>query len=149
MIIDEMSELKNYISLNPNFAKVLDFLNKNKIENFSQGRYEIEGLDIYLNIDEYVTKEINESNPEAHRNYIDIQIVLKGNEVIGYNTLSNSTVKKEYNKEKDIEFFESNCEYIKACAGRFFIFFPNDVHHPCISDGKKSNIKKAVFKIKI
>ena len=55
----------------------------------------------------------------------------------------------EYNPEKDIEFIKANCDFIKANPGRFFIFTPDDIHQPCITDCDVSEIKKAVFKLKI
>lgn len=149
MIVDELTNFKNYINLNENFSKVLDFITKNDLKNMSAGSYEIEGKTLFVNIDEYKTKAITESVPEAHRNYIDIQIVLNGHEKIGYSNLKNGKTEIEYNSERDIEFLRADCEYLKAHEGRFYIFFPQDLHHPCITDENQSDIKKAVFKIKL
>ena len=80
----------------------------------------------------------------------DIQIVLKGHEKIGYVPLKDAlSTEIEYNPEKDIEFIKANCDFIKANPDRFFIFTPDDIHQPCITDGDVSEIKKAVFKVKI
>lgn len=147
MIIDNLKNFNNYIKLHKNFEQVEKYLEK--IKEFEPGRHEIDGNNLYVNIDEYVTKNVSESKPEAHRKYIDIQIVLSGNEKIGYANINSGKSIAEYNNEKDIEFLDANCEYIKADSSRFFIFFPEDIHHPCISDGEKSHIIKAVFKIKI
>lgn len=149
MIVDELVNFKNYINLNENFQKVLDFMTKNDLKNMSAGSYEIDGRNLYVNIDKYKTKAITESVPEAHRNYIDIQIVLNGHEKIGYSNITNGKTEISYNFERDIEFLHADCEYLKAYEGRFFIFFPQDLHHPCITDGNQSDIKKAVFKIKL
>lgn len=147
MIIDNLENFHKYIKLHNGFGKVEKFLDK--IGGLNSGSYEIEGKNIYVNIDEYSTKNLSESKPEAHKKYIDIQIVLSGYEKIGYASINSGKSVIEYNEEKDIEFLDADCEYMKANPGKFFIFFPEDIHHPCISDGEKSNIKKAVFKIKI
>ncbi len=149
MIVDDIENLFKYECINNNFKKVIQFIDSNDLKNMPAGSYEIIGKDIYVNIDEYETKSETESMPEAHKNYIDIQIVLFGHEKIGYANLKNAKTTIEYNKEKDIAFYKANSEYLKAEEGRFFVFFPQDVHHPCITDNVKSKIKKAVFKIKI
>lgn len=149
MIVDDLKNFENYIVINDKFKKVSDFLKNNDLKSMEKGSYEIDGKDIYVNIDEYKTKAITESSPEAHKNYLDIQIVLKGHEKIGYANIETAKTVVPYDKERDIEFLSANCEYIKAYEGRFFIFFPQDLHHPCITDDAQSDIKKAVFKIKL
>ena len=147
MIIDDLENFGKYVKLNKNFEKIAVFLAENDLKKLEKGSYEIDGRDIYVNIDEYETKET--SLPEAHRAYADIQIVLEGNEKIGYSDIKNGVTAIEYNKEKDIEFLNAECEFLKAYSGRFFVFFPQDIHQPCITDGLKSQVKKAVFKIKL
>ena len=149
MIIDELKNFKNYINVNEKFKKVADFLTEHDLSNMTAGSYEIDGRDIYVNIDEYKTKAITDSIPEAHRKYIDIQIVISGHEKIGFADVETGETEIAYDENRDIEFLKANCEYIKARNGRFFIFFPQDLHHPCITDDIQSEIKKAVFKIKI
>ncbi|MBQ2645498.1 YhcH/YjgK/YiaL family protein [bacterium] len=147
IIVDDLKNFDFYINLNKNFKTVKDFLDKNELNNMEIGSYEIIDSDIYVNIDEYQTKE--SSLAEAHRNYIDIQIVLDGNEKIGYTNIKNGKIEIPYNLEKDIEFFQADCDFIKADNTKFFIFYPQDIHQPCISDENKTKVKKAVFKIKI
>ena len=147
MIIDDIKNFETYLNLHKRFKDVFKFMRENKLSDLKKGCYEIDGKNLYVNIDEYQTK--TDSIPEAHREYIDIQIVLSGNEKIGYANYSNGTTEITYNAEKDIEFLKADCEYIKANNKKFFIFFPQDIHHPCITDEKPCSIKKAVFKIKI
>ncbi|MCR5262168.1 MAG: YhcH/YjgK/YiaL family protein [Candidatus Gastranaerophilales bacterium] len=147
MIVDDLKNFDLYLDLNKNFKKVSDFLTKNDLSDMPTGSYELDGRNIYVNIDEYETKQ--SSFPEAHRNYLDIQIILKGHEKIGYADYKTGKTEIAYNPEKDIEFLSADCEFLKAYKGRFFIFYPQDIHQPCITDGEKSNVKKAVFKIKL
>lgn len=150
MILDTLKNLEKYEKIHFGIKKCADFMKTHDMENLEKGRYEIDGNAIYLNIDEYNTKEKNESLPEAHRLYADIQTVLKGKELIGYcSDKSACQTEIEYNKDKDIEFLSGTCEYFKAGKGIFLLFLPNEVHHPCITDEKREFIKKAVFKIKI
>lgn len=147
MIVDSIENFSKYVNMNEKFQVVEKFLKENKLSEMPVGSYDIQARDIYVNIDEYSTK--NTSIPEAHRKYIDIQMVLCGHEKIGYASISDGKTEIEYDENRDIEFLSADCEFLKADFGRFFIFYPQDIHQPCITDGKSSQIKKAVFKIKI
>lgn len=147
MILDNIENFNKYICLNNNFKKISDYLAEHDLLNMQTGCYEIDGRNLYVNIDEYETKD--SSIPEAHRQYIDVQIVLDGHEKIGYANVNCGKSEIDYNAEKDIEFLSADCEYLKAYKGRFFIFYPQDIHQPCITDEEKSKVKKAVFKIKL
>ena len=53
MIIDDLKNLKNYESVNPLFAKVIEFLKNNDLKAMEPGKYEIEGKDLFLNLTVY------------------------------------------------------------------------------------------------
>ena len=50
MIIDKIENLKNYVSLNPYFAKVVEFLEKTDLNSLENGKHEIDGKDCFVNI---------------------------------------------------------------------------------------------------
>ena len=147
MIVDGIENFGKYTSLHKRFEEVEKYLKEHDLKSLKCGKYEIDGKNLYVNIDEYTTKET--SIPEAHREYIDIQIVLDGHEKIGYADYKKGKTEIAYDGERDIEFLKAECEYFKAKTGRFFVFYPQDLHQPCITDGESSKVKKAVFKIKI
>lgn len=149
MILDVLENLKKYENIHYGIKKCIDFMKENNIEELKKGRYEIDGKNIYLNIDEYTTKEKTESFPEAHRFYADIQTVIEGEEFIGYCDKKSCQTKIEYDNEKDIEFLSGECEYLDAKKGNFFLFLPDEVHHPCIINKERNFVRKAVFKIRI
>ncbi len=72
MIVDDLKNFDKYLNINPDFKKVSDFIKDNNLLDMQTGRHEIDSDKIYVNIDEYSTK--TDSIPEAHRNYIDIQM---------------------------------------------------------------------------
>ena len=53
------------------------------------------------------------------------------------------------NKENDYDFYECETTPIKVSAGMFTIFFPEDLHMPCIKAEESSYVKKVVVKVKI
>lgn len=148
MIIDTLDNLSNYTSLNPLFAKVVDFLKANNLNKLEAGKYEIQGKDLFVNIATAKGKSPDEAVLETHRKMIDIQIPLSGDETYGYTPAANLP-EVPYNDEKDIsKFGDLMAECFVTChPGMFAIFFPQDGHAPCISF--EPEIKKAIFKISV
>lgn len=149
MIYDNIKNLKKYNSLHKNFYLVEEFINNNDLKLLECQKYPIKNDDVYVIIQEYLTKDENSSLLEAHKKYIDIQYVIQGEEKIGIAMLSSTLEATEYSQERDIIFLNGKHEYINANSKNFFIFFPQDAHKPSISIDKTSSVKKAVFKIKI
>ena len=50
MIIDKLENLKKYESVNPLFAKVVEFLQQNDLNALEAGKHEIVGKDLFANI---------------------------------------------------------------------------------------------------
>jgi len=147
MIKDELKKYKNYKNLDNNIKKGLEFLENTDFSALDDGRYELFD-DNYVNIQTYNTKE--DADFEAHRDYIDIQYIISGEERIGVTSYSSCTTTVPYNKEKDIEFLKGNGKYFELKEGEFMILYPKDAHKPSISIDKSNSVKvrKAVVKIK-
>lgn len=148
MIIDTLDNLSSYASLNPLFAKVVEFMKANDLNKLEAGKYDIEGKDLFLNIAIAKGKAPDEAVLETHRKMIDIQIPLSGDETYGYTPAANLP-EAAYNDEKDItKFGDLPAEsYITCHPGMFAVFFPQDGHAPCISF--EPEIKKAIFKVSV
>ena len=84
MIVDHLSNLYKYIFLNSNISKAIDFIKNNDLLSLPQGKTVIDGDEIFILRDTYPSKIENECFFEGHLKYLDIQIVLKGSEYIGY-----------------------------------------------------------------
>ena len=147
MIIDKVENLKNYASVNPLFAKVVAFLEQNDLNALETGKHEIEGKDLFVNIQMAKGKTPDEAVIETHDKMIDIQIPLSDDETFGY-TQRDLLPKAEYNAEKDITKIPGLAadSYVTCQPGMMAIFFPQDGHAPCIAGVPE--IKKAIFKVK-
>jgi YhcH/YjgK/YiaL family protein len=148
MIIDKLENLKNYASLNPLFPKVVEFLQQNDLNALEPGKHEIEGKDLFVNIQMAKGRTPAEAVIETHNKMIDIQIPLSDIETFGY-TQRDQLPEAEYNAEKDISKIPDlpADSYITCTPGMFVIFFPQDGHAPCITGS--TEIKKAIFKVKV
>ena len=150
MIFDRLSNSKQYEKLNEKFKIGFDFLKNNNLKEMKDGRYDIaEG--VFANVQSLVTKNKTVKKWEAHKDYIDIQYVIKGQECMGYGILEDfKKVVIPYDKEKDIEFLDGEkFNYIDVNENDFVIFYPNDVHAPMLSVKEDVEIKKVIVKIKI
>lgn len=147
MVIDTLDNLCKYVSLNSLFTDVADFIRNNDLNNLEQGKHQIKGADLFVNVQTVKGKTKETALLETHKKMIDIQIPLSVPETFGYTPLRDLP-SADYNKEKDITKYEGLAEnYITCKLGEFAIFFPQDGHAPCISDANE--IKKAIFKIKV
>lgn len=153
MIIDKIENAKLYYGLGERYQQAFEFILNNDLKNFENGIYEIDGKNIFVSIQDYQTKKAEDSKFEAHKKYADIQLILKGEEKLGFGDIENYLATEQYNDEKDIVFLEekikNNSNFAKANEGDFLIFMPSDAHMPCISIDKPAYVKKAVIKVKI
>ena len=149
MIIDTLENLGKYVALNPLFADVVDFLEKNDLNVLEQGKHLIKDKDLFVNIQAAKGRTKEAATLETHRNMIDIQIPLDGDETFGYTPLADLPDSFEYNAEKDITKYGDTMAqtYLTLKPGQMGIFFPQDGHAPCITE--KAEIKKAIFKVKV
>ena len=147
MIIDTIENLGKYVSLNPLFADVVEFLKNNDLQTMETGKYPIKDKDLFLNLQVAKGKTQDAAVLETHIDMIDIQIPISCEETFGYTPLCDLP-DFEYNAEKDItKYGETKSQtYVTLKPGQMVIFFPQDGHAPCISD--HAEIKKAIFKVK-
>lgn len=148
MIIDRLENLSNYVSLNPLFADVVEFLRDHDLQTMEVGKYPIKDKDLFLNLTIAKGRGEKAAVLETHIEMIDIQIPLSCEETFGYSPLSDLP-KLAYNAEKDVTLYGdlSAQTYLTLKPGQMAIFFPQDGHAPCISD--HAEIKKAIFKVAI
>ena len=134
MVVDRLENLEKYASLNPLFAKAMEYLKAT----------DLNAQDLVVNFSQTKPKTKEEAKLETHNQFIDIQIPLSGVEVMGY-TAREDLPEADYDADKDISFYPGLAEsYIPVKPGMFAIFFPQDAHAPGVSpDG----VKKVIVKV--
>lgn len=150
MITDSLQNHTLYHSLHPRFEKAFRFLTETDLGQFPLGRHEIDGDDLFVILMEYDTKATNECIMESHKKYIDIQYMIAGEEMMGTVILSEHPATTPYDPERDAAFYKNEYDSLtKVQQNHFTIFFPHDMHMPCISTGSPRKVKKAVFKVRV
>ncbi len=88
---------------------------------------------------------------ESHRQYIDVQFILEGEEIIEVTNINNLEVDFEYNNEMDLLKYKStsNSSIIKLKKGDIAIFYPEDAHMPCVKLDKSIKVVKTVVKVAV
>lgn len=124
------------------------FLRDTDLVNMPIGKVKI-GNNLTAGAQEYMPRNHEDCRFETHRKFIDIQYIVSGKELIGLTNVKKTTVVEPYDTENDIE-FEVGTEYtlLKAIPGRFFIFFPEDAHMPCMKDDE-GKVRKIVIKVPV
>ena len=122
----------------------------NKADGAAVGKYELEG-GAYVSVQEYTTKARSEAKYEAHKKFIDIQLILSGRELIAVTPIEKMEIKDEYNEAKDVMFFQHNdeCTDYVLEVGDFLILYPQDVHMPGVCVNEKSSVRKIVVKVPV
>ncbi|MDR0295784.1 MAG: YhcH/YjgK/YiaL family protein [Prevotellaceae bacterium] len=148
MIIDSFLGLERYFSMHPKFEKAFQFLRQQPLESLAEGRYEIEGDEVYAMITDKPGKNVEDAKLEVHDSYIDIQILLRGQESMGYlDRRFCKEVHTPYDAAKDIASYKDAPEvFFTLEPGNMVIFFPYDAHAPMIGT---SSIRKIVIKIRV
>jgi YhcH/YjgK/YiaL family protein len=127
------------------------FLASSDLSNLPAGKHKIEGDQVFAVVSEYFTKTPEELKYEVHHRYADIQMVISGEELIGYSPLSHTLHPSPYDREKDVYFVEPKGElkYLYADPSRIFIFFTDDAHLPGLSVKGSDAVKKVIVKVQI
>ena len=152
MIFDNIKNCKMYFSVNENFEKAFEFIQKATKENLPAGKYELDGNKVYAMVQEYDAKSDNGGNFEAHRNYIDIQYIAQGIEAMGVAEASRGELSVEYDATYDVLFYAlgDKTQKLVLQSGDFAVFYPHDAHKPglCV-EGESPKVKKIVVKVAV
>ena len=124
MIYAKLKNIKTYKGINKNLDKAIDFIIEKKYLNASFGKNIIEGDTIYFNCPEKpVTRENTDLELEYHKKYIDIHIVLEGEESIVYTPFEDCIETKSYNVEEDYGLVKGKAQAELILMVKTFFFF--------------------------
>jgi YhcH/YjgK/YiaL family protein len=145
--INKRSLAIQYFKNKDRWDKAFAFLKNTDLNSLPKGKVELDGQNLFYTVDSYITKNPEDTRYESHKEYIDIQYVYEGAELMGITTADQAVVTEPY--KPDIMFYSSDKgEYAKATPAEFLIFFPEDVHRPTVKAGDNAVVKKIVIKVR-
>lgn len=134
--------------LHPALKKLFDFIKSTDFNKLPKGKIIVDDDNLFvMNLE--IPGASEQSQPlEMHRTYIDVHILLDGDEKIGWKPLDEIThYTQEYSEDGDCALSDDTPRfYVKLHPGEYCIVFPEDPHAPAISEGI---IRKLIGKVKI
>jgi len=151
MIIGHIANVAEEGKMYPELLqKGLVYLQNTDFSKMAEGKYTIEGENLFATLAEYYPEAKENRRPETHEKYVDIQYMVTGEEEIGISRLSaKAEVSEVYSEEKDITFYCSVEQegMITLSQGMYVIFFPWDIHRPCCISQPGLKVRKVVIKL--
>ena len=99
----------------------------------------------------FVSKDREDCFIEAHKNYVDLQLIISGIEQMEHIDVDKLEVETAYDADKDLIIFKSydKASKIVLQAGDLAIFFPDDAHIGMPKFETPSLVHKTVVKVPI
>jgi len=149
MILDKIENADLYFDVVPRLKEFMQFYNSNDLEELPACRIKLMGDDLFVNILDFKGKAEKDCKLEAHRDYIDIQIPVTDDEIMGWCAQEDCTqITAEYDEDKDMELYgDTTATKLLVPKGHFVVFFPSDAHQPGIAPGK--HYRKLIAKTRV
>jgi YhcH/YjgK/YiaL family protein len=148
MIVDKIENYPLYTGVGDGIRLALEHIRTADFTHSKTGRYDLDGDNLFVILNDYETVNPKGGPLEGHRKYIDVQYLVRGTEWIGYAPLAGQMIVKDYDETDDCILYEGEATFVPFEAGMFAVFFPHDLHRP--GTGKEPNpVRKVVVKVKI
>ena len=146
MIVSNLNDCSRYLGLHPLFEKAFEVVKTTDWSQMPLERVELLGEQLFVNNSYVQGVEKEEQILEVHQKYIDIHILLEGQETIGWlPTAELKQVHTPYDSEKDYALYtDQPATYFSLRPGDFCIVYPEDAHAPIIGQGF---IRKLIVKV--
>ena len=147
--IDKVQFAEQYTLNKAIWDKAFLYLKETNLKTLSTGRHDIDGENIYATVSEGPLKDYDKTTFESHKKYIDLQLVISGEEKMGKASPAELILNKPYSEENDIMFYAGDGKIYTVPENTFILFFPSNAHRPSISPGGNKIVKKIVVKIRV
>ncbi|MGN0844428.1 MAG: YhcH/YjgK/YiaL family protein [Kiritimatiellia bacterium] len=149
MIFDRLANAGLYSGVHPLFPRVFTWLREHAA-TAAIGRHEM-GDGAYASIEEYPSHPFR--HYETHCRFIDVQVVVSGEEYIYIGVPSEMSEEIPYNGDKDIAFLTQEPNKgipVAMKAGDLLVIWPHEAHAPgCVKADGASFVRKIVVKVPI
>jgi biofilm protein TabA len=97
----------------------------------------------------YLSKSDHEVRWEAHRHYLDLQVVVAGYEVMEVADVGMLSVEEDLSPARDLQYYAgpARASVLRVGEGSAAVFFPVDAHRPGLAAGDPQLVRKVVVKI--
>ena len=147
MIFDSLANSRLYSDLHRDFTDCFSWLTSTPLGELAPGRHDIPGTTAFALVSAYSTKSAESAVIECHRAFIDIQVCINGEELVGYVPFDRCTA-GPYDGSRDFQELKGALDYFALRPGLFALFYPSDGHQPGImTDTTAKPVRKVVVKV--
>jgi YhcH/YjgK/YiaL family protein len=114
-----------------------------------EGVHRIHSDDLFVIVQDYQTKDADAALWESHRCYIDIQLMVEGEESIEVAPVSQLAPDGTYDPETDKFRYQGTGHRIVLAQGQFLLFFPWDAHRGCMHVTAPQRVRKYCIKAEV
>ncbi|SFT94787.1 biofilm protein TabA [Kosakonia arachidis] len=147
MIVGNIHHLQSWLP--QELRQAIEHVKQHVTDATAIGKHDIDGNRLFYLISEDSTQPLAERRAEYHARYLDIQIVLKGQEGMTFSTLPAGVPDTDWLADKDIAFLPEGGEEktVVLSEGDFVVFWPGEVHKPLCAVNAPAKVRKAVVKL--
>lgn len=147
MIVGNIHNLQSWLP--QELAQAINYVKQHVTDATPTGKHDIDGSRLFYLVSDDMTQPFDERRAEYHARYLDIQIVLKGQEGMTFSTLPNGTPDTDWLADKDIAFLPAGEQEktVVLSEGDFVVFYPGEVHKPLCVVGEAAPVRKVVVKL--
>lgn len=137
-------------SLEDRCMEAISYLSKLREVDLSLGRHEVND-NFYYNVQEYETKVNPSKHFESHCQYVDVQVLISGEENLQIVDINRLSLEAPYDEAKDRILYNATADAasIVLRPGSFVVLYPKDAHRTIALSWKPCKVRKIVGKVKI
>lgn len=149
MIFGNINHLEEFGFLENSVKKCFAYLKDHDLASYEKGTHEIDGERLFVNVVEYTTTAAENRFWEAHKDYLDVHVMLKGQEQIDVNFIQNMELKEYVKKDDFLPMEGEKNASVVLREGDFLVCYPSDGHRTAVQVEEPETIKKGIFKVVI
>ena len=129
--------------------EAIEYVKQHVTDDTATGKHEIDGNRLFYLVSQDMTEPLAERRAEYHARYLDIQIILKGQEGMTFSTQPAGTPETDWLADKDIAFLPQGEQEktVVLSEGDFVVFYPGEVHKPLCAVNTPAQVRKVVVKL--
>lgn len=148
MIVASLSNKSEYYGIHPELDKALDCLTEEFLAKVPTEKTLLDGEDLFVTRFELETVPFAETFYESHKKYLDIQLLVKGEERVDIAHPDHLTLTQH--KDDFYGYTGEADQTVILRPGNFLIVFPGDAHRLKIAVNEPGEaFTRIVFKIKV
>ncbi len=146
MIVCPWKDINRYASVIPGLEEAIKAVSE--MDSFEPRTVPLSGGNKIL-VQQGTTKPAQGQLLEAHREYLDIQYIVKGKETMGWAPVDTLALDGEFNTAKDKGMYAGHCDFMDIAQGYCYVVYPEDAHMPGSHLDVPSEYTKLVIKLKV